>query len=338
MSVLFMESFDHWASAQLPGKFSGMVNSGSYITVETGGGRFSTNGMGINGNWAFVWKTVPSATTYYIGFAYKYPSELVTAHSICTFESGTQCQVTLGMRADVHFLTLQTGDRDIRSGTVLWTSSSALTPDVWNYIEIKVTIGDSANYIVKVNGVEWVNTTGDTKPASATDITQITFGNTTNVGSSGNRRYYDDIWIADDQLYGDSRIQCIVPTEPGNYAQWTPSAGNNWDCVEEKPPVTTDFVSSGTAGQIDTYVVENVTPTTGTVVAVAGNFYAQKSDAGARSIAIATRLGGTDDAGSGIALPSSWGYLQDIKATKPGGGAWAIADVNNAEFGVKMIA
>ena len=37
-------------------------------------------------------------------------------------------------------------------------------------------------------------------------------------------------------------------------------------------------------------------------------------------------------------LADSYVYFEDIKHTKPGGGSWGIADVNGAEFGVKVTA
>jgi hypothetical protein len=35
-------------------------------------------------------------------------------------------------------------------------------------------------------------------------------------------------------------------------------------------------------------------------------------------------------------LTTDYIYLPDIRETKPGGGAWTITDVNNAEFGIKI--
>jgi hypothetical protein len=243
------------------------------------------------------------------------------------------------MRADVHFLTLQTGDRDIRSGTVLWTSSSALTPDVWNYIEIKVTIGDSANYIVRVNGVEWVNTTGDTKPASATDITQITFGNTTNVGSSGNRRYYDDIWIADDAFQGDCRVETLMPESEGTYEQFlNPDSTPNYSVVDEVTPNTADYVYANLAGSTDSYGFPALDEIAGNIKGVAVNTYVQKDSSGTKTIGGFARVGGDEEVSAGQTVPSSWGFVQQfIDNPADSDGNWNVVDVNAAEFGQQVI-
>jgi len=332
MGVLFMDSFDHYTT--LPGKWStvlgnagGMAIGGSYARYGAGGLR-----LGSAAAWDGLRINFPAYYgTLYAGFGMRMSGATGWIYYF-HFGSSSYPQVLAYGSLGGGFMGFW---RDSTSN-YLTGFSYPFQSGVWFHIEIKVVFHSSTGQIVvKINGTEVVNTSSLNTGSACNSFA---FGWTGTGGTGVTDRDYDDLWIADDAFYGDTRIQCISPTGAGNYAQWVPSAGNNWDCVEEKPPVTTDYVSSGTAGQIDTYVTENVTPTTGTVVAVAGNFYAQKSDAGSRSIAIATRLGGTDDAGSGIALPSSWGYLQDIKATKPGGGAWAIADVNNAEFGVKMIA
>ena len=166
MGFLFVDSFDHYTA--LGGKYETVANS---PTISAGNGRFTTAGLLVDTLNKYLQKTVPSAVTYYVGFAYKYPSSMTTRSGMCWFISGATTQVALGILSTSHYLRVYTNATDPESGqTTLWTSSVALTPDVWNYIEFMATIGDSGTYALKVNGVEWVNTTGDTKPSTATDI------------------------------------------------------------------------------------------------------------------------------------------------------------------------
>jgi hypothetical protein len=253
------------------------------------------------------------------------------AHFFCV-EDGSTIQMSILWNADGTV----TAKRGGYSGTSLGTSTLTATPNAWHYFDVKYVIDNSAGVvIVKVDGVEFLNLTSQdtnqTANAYAATLYPLQWAQSAVV-------YLTDLYVDDATQHGDCRVHCLVPTGVGNYSQWTPSAGSNYACVDEKPPDTADYVSAGTAGKIDTYVVENLSVGAGTVYAVAGNFYCKKLDGGSRTIALATRLSSTDDAGSGIALPSDWAFIQDIKETKPGGGAWAVADVNDAEMGQKMIA
>jgi hypothetical protein len=78
------------------------------------------------------------------------------------------------------------------------------------------------------------------------------------------------------------------------------------------------------------------TPTSGTIHGIQILPYAKKTDVGARSLVSVARHSGSETDGPVKSLSSAYTYLPDIRETKPGGGAWAIADVNGAEFGVKI--
>jgi hypothetical protein len=161
--------------------------------------------------------------------------------------------------------------------------------------------------------------------------------------------YVDDYYACDIQgstnndFLGDVRVQAVFPNGNGNYSQLTNDLGNmtnNYTHVDEADPNDdTDYVESSNAGDKDTYTYQDLPTTTGTVYGVQVMTYAKKTDSGSRTIRNLARLSGTDaDNGSDIALPSGYTYLPSIFETKPGGGAWTITDVNNAEFGVKVTA
>ena len=61
-------------------------------------------------------------------------------------------------------------------------------------------------------------------------------------------------------------------------------ARTHYTLVDDAAPNTTDYVSSATVGQRDTYGMQDLTAATGTIYGVQLNLAALKSDAGARSI------------------------------------------------------
>jgi len=138
---------------------------------------------------------------------------------------------------------------------------------------------------------------------------------------------------------GDIRVQAILPSGAGNSTQMTPSAGSNYQCVDEAAPNDdTDYVSETTAGEKDTYAFGNLTPTSGTVKGTQILISARKDDAGTRTIAPVYRPVSTDYDGTTVSIGNSYDYVRQVKDVSPATSvAWTIAEINGAEFGVKLV-
>lgn len=99
-----------------------------------------------------------------------------------------------------------------------------------------------------------------------------------------------------------------------------------------------DYISTAVAGEIDTYTFGNLATTAGTVYGVQTNIVARKDDAGSRSIAPVIRPASTDRVGTTVAISDTYmNYSQMHPLNPEDSGSWEIADVNGAEFGVKLI-
>ncbi|MGI0150005.1 MAG: hypothetical protein ACREDF_10815, partial [Thermoplasmata archaeon] len=219
---------------------------------------------------------------------------------------------------------------------------------VFHYIEFKVTISDASGVaVLKINGVTELTGSGldtqNTTNASADRVLLGLNGSALNVNTD-----YDDLYVCDgsgtvnNDFLGDIRCEYIPPNGNGNSSQFVGSDGNSVDnylLVDEATPNDdTDYVESGTITEKDTYAQGNLTPTSGTVYGVQMLPYARKTDAGVRSIASIARLAAAEDLSVDKILSTSYSYFPDIRETKPGGGAWTVTDVNNAEFGCKISA
>jgi len=210
------------------------------------------------------------------------------------------------------------------------------------YIEVKVTINDSTGVAqVRLGEATEINLTSqDTRNGGNASVDLVRFYQTTNPS------YVDDVVVMDssgsamNDLIGDIKVECLLPNGNGNSSQLAGSDGNstdNYALVDEVPAnADTDYVQSATVGQKDTYTYGNLATTAGTVHGVQVATYARKTDAGTRKIASVARLSTTEEDSAEFILSTSYQVLTDVRPTKPGGGAWTIADVNNAEFGVKV--
>ena len=340
MALLFCDSFDHYNTSQITRKYSSNNNNtiGSYGRNSTSGMR-SANSSDFDGtNLA-----IPSNPSRLIcGFAYTAASLQASQKILASFlESGA---VHVGIRLNT--------DGKIsayRNTTLLGTSTGAITAGSYGYIEIDTTINDSSGAVtVRLNGVSSLALTSqDTRNGGSGVITNLTIGGDQALSGSALKGYgdFDDFYVIDstggtnNSFLGDVRVEAIYPTGAGNYTQWTPSAGSNYQCVDENPATDdTDYNSSSTANQKDSFAFGNVTPTSGTVYGVCVNLVTRKDDAGSRSIRSLNRLSSTDANATAQTIGSSYANYQFVHETKPGGGSFSITDVNNSEFGYEITA
>lgn len=227
-------------------------------------------------------------------------------------------------------------------GTILESSpSSVLSFDEWHYIEIKVVIGNSGSYEVRVDNVEVFSNTGiDLQDSSNSTANCVSIGRAT-AGSTN--IYIGDIYIFDgsgsefNDFLGPVKIEALLPNGAGNYSQFTPSAGSNYQNVDEaRADADTTYNESSTAGNKDTFTFPNVSES-GEIKAVSLQNGCSLQDVGPRTIRSVARISATDYYSSGEEMQNRWKYRNGIWRLNPNdSGAWEDADVNNAEFGYEL--
>jgi len=333
MALRFVDSFDHYSAAQWLRRYS----SGSGIVIEAGGRR-GTNGVRVNHLCSFG-KVLDAQATWIVGFAYNFGGAMFTGPATLWAwqDAGTpQCDLRLNTN-----LTLSV----TRNGTVLGTSVAILSAGN-SYIEFKATIGNAGSYEVRVNGVNILSGAGvdtqNTANAAADRFVVDGFGITAAGGQC-----YDDLYVCDgtgssnNNFLGDVRIDAKFPTGAGNSTQFTPSAGSNFQCVDDNPPNDDiDHVESANVGDKDTYAFGTlVSHTPLSIFGVQVNMHAKKDDAGARSIASVVRSGGSDTDGAAQPLGTTYANLRQMVEQDPNTAApWTKVNLNASEFGPKVAA
>lgn len=339
MALRFCDSFDHYVTADIPSKYTS-VSAGA--SISAGNGRNSTASLRASNFNVTASKTLDAQATWIVGFAVKLSLIPGAAAGIFTFVDGAITHVTICVNAS--------GNLEVRRGsqvgTLLGTGTIVLSTGQFYYVEAKVTISDTVGVaVVKVNGVTDINLSAqDTRNAGNATANIIAFPNS--AASSGVTIDFDDLYVCDgtggtnNDFLGDCRVEALFPNGDGNSSQLVGSDGNSVNnslLVDETAPNSdTDYVESSTVSDKDTYAYSNMTPTAGTVAGVQILPFAKKTDAGARSIVSVARLSATEVDSAAKTLNTTYGYLPDVRETKPGGGAWSVSDVNSAEFGVKV--
>lgn len=333
MGVIYIDGFDKYATADILARWN---QHGTYSGWSIGAyGRNSTNGLrrgGVNGG--YIKQSIPAGTTFTVGFAFKTDSVAVgDPHPLVGFlltGQDFQCSVSVMSGGQLAFYRGYWF-----TGAQVQLSTSLITTNTWYYIEVTVVIGNSGSYEVKVNGVTWLSGTGvDTQQQSAGNADALVIG-----GTGWWTIDRDDLYIRNDGTFiGDCRVVSSTPNGDGANTAWAASAGNDYECVDETTPNgDTDYISSSTAGQKDTFTFPDLTGTMN-VKAVQTVISARKDNAGARNIREVCRSGGADYTGSSQAVSDTALFFRELRETDPNtAAAWDVAGVNAAEFGVELV-
>lgn len=328
MALLFMDGFD-------AGDAAGKGWTGTTTTAAVT--RFNTGRSLLVGASNNTIRALPVATTSLImGYAVCYNAQDYSPRSVNLQSDGATINQLNFKWTNSTTFAVQRNAVTIASATVPFTLNT------WYYFEIALTVADvSGSCIVKLNGTTIINFTGDTRNGGATGaIDTLNFHH----ASSNTGGYFDDLYICDttgpspyNTFLGEVRIYSLTPSAAGSSTQFTPSSGANYTTVDELPYSATDYVTSGTVGQRDMYVMSDLPATAGTVLAVQNNAIAKKTDAANIALKPALLSGATTYYGVTTNLGTIDSTLSDLRTVDPATGtAWTQPGVNSLEAGFEV--
>ena len=209
----------------------------------------------------------------------------------------------------------------------------------WVHYSVNVKIDASSGWL---NVYKDGNATPVLAYAGDTDISSLQINkvrilhyNSPVIGGQGSS-YMDDIYI--DDTTGEAsanapilRFYHVVPSGAGNYAEFDPSTGTNYSCVDEIPPSDADYVSTATAGEYDSYAMNSITLGAGQEVAAVIPIAYVKRGADSEEIALGTRYSSANLVGSDQSPGAALVMLSERQTTKPGGGAWDQTSIDGFE-------
>jgi len=243
-------------------------------------------------------------------------------------------------------------DNTIRAFCGAGQVASAAAPqlavqDTFFHIGVDVKIDETGWFSVWVDGVAEIAFSGDTTGGD-TAISTFVVGN--NGGSTthcwNNYAYIDDAYWNDTAGEGAAafpsayRYYLVLPNDNGTYSDFAGSDGDsvdNYQMVDEIPPdgdVT--YVTHDTDTEADSYLMANYTLPAGlTAASVIPVGKVRKENAGSvYGLKLRTRLSTNNSDSAKMTLGTGWGFIFDRQTTKPGGGAWAQADIDDMQVGV----
>lgn len=335
MAVVFMDGFDHLAAADIVLKWdsSSTTVGASKVTGVYGFGSAQRN----NGTGRIAQRTVPSASTYVVAQHFRTDNLPGSDAAIVRFRESTTLHTDIRLAADGAL-------RATRNGTSLGISAAGVIAiNTWYWIAVKVTVHDSTGVVtVYVNGSSVLSLTSqDTRNGGSGIVDNIQLLSV----AAGVNVDWDNVVILDttgsaplnDIPTEEWRIDTRSATGAGNSTQFTPSAGSNWQNVDD---ATQDgdstYNSSSTSGHTDLFAIDNFDP--GVVRAVQVNIVARRDDAGPREIREKCRSSSTNYNGTTQAVTGSYLVYRQIREVDPDtSAAWGSSALNAAEFGYELV-
>jgi hypothetical protein len=237
----------------------------------------------------------------------------------------------------------------VYQGTTLRGTSApnVITAGTWFWIEGKVITGSgvagAGSVEVRINGVSILTVTGLT---IASNITRCAIG-TAGANSGWSNMFVDD-WIIWDTAgsqnndwFGDTFVLVSAPESDGATSDWVPSTGTTrWPLIDETTPLDTDFITGNAVNDTQECNTAAVSlPAGGSVVAVASQARALKTDAGASSISLGVASVASNNSGPDIALGTGASVRSHIAELNPDGNiAWTVSTAQAARFRVRRTA
>lgn len=335
MALLFMDGFDHYASADITKKWDYTYLSFSYIDATAG----RRGGGAMHGiyNYGEVRRDIVETDEVVVGFALK-PEYDQTDVGVIWLAEGANGHVIVKLFSP--FLKVYKGS------TLLGTGVISIPSNAWSYIEVRAVISDTTGVVqVKVNGTldSGLNLSGvNTRNGGTGVVSTITLGASSGASMDG---WYDDLYVCDasgsvnNTFLGDCRVDVVFPEADGYYTAFDPSTGTtHYTLVDDLAPNALDYVSTATDGVRDSYGfsdLEALSPSSvrGVQVTVAG----QKSDSGSAQIVMFSRVSSTDADGAAQNLATTQSIKTQVFETTPASSAWTQSTVDSAQFGVKAV-
>lgn len=345
MAFRIIDGFDSYNGAgTATGVTSRWTDSSTGGTRSIISGRFGgqalrmTDGSGSTG--LIRRPTGVAHSTFSIGLAMRAFNRDLLGNSqpLIQLESGGALQLALHLQGGT------TGTvrvhRGLNATPLLFTSGDVWSESTWFYIEFYGLLDQVAGWFeIYVNGLFLGRYDGDTCALAGSTMNGVAL-NMPDHTNSGNTMDYDDFFLADVATrFGECRVETLRPTADTVQKQFTPStAGTNFDDVDDVVISSTDYVESGTVGDLDLYELGDLSSVPTTIHAVGTIVSAWNSDVTSRQVATVIDSGGVQDTSPNIpTIADVKIYNGQLLTVNPNGGAaWTAAAVNALKLGPKV--
>lgn len=241
--------------------------------------------------------------------------------------------------------------RLVKGATVIATTAESFVHGSWHHFELKVTPNTSTGaYELRHNEVNVLSGSGVNTAntgSNQADGFAIRFSTTTTNVRLDDIAVWGASGAAPTDFIGDSVVEGIEIDGAGASTQWTPSAGSNFQNVDDPGnAVPADTGTGGnnqsdTNGQRDLYSYGDLTQIDGTILFVQLDTQLAMSATGSRNVKTKYRDPDTTvvDVATHAVTQTVYASFPDVMSVNPNtAAAWDAAEINGGQFGVEVTA
>lgn len=319
MTLLYLDSFDHYASAELTDKgYSSSFPASPNHFIYPGQGRRGGQAMGsgVGGVLGItVSNTFEDSDTIILGAAILWSAYY--SRTAIDFLDSVGNSLLLIETTNAGEIRMTSG------GQVAITATNIFTPAAYHHYEIKYTKGTGANGFAEIKKDGAILLT----ISNSTETAQCSAWDAFEGSAAGEFARMDDLYImnglgtVNNDYAGDLRVDVQRASADGAEVEFTPNLGaDNWTSVDDiLTDSETTWNESGIIAARDIHEVD--TPTLGTVIhGVQQVVHNRKTDAGTVTVdLISEKPAGTGEKVNGAAITSSdnWAFALAIRETDP---------------------
>ena len=344
MALVFIDGFDHYASADTTDKYFA-ENGGNIDTVEP---RTGLGCLKMTGGTSHITIAVAAKDTYIVGFGIKFSSPSSSAfEDLITFYEDSyslESQVSVQYTGKKTFRVVR-GEEVSPQATLGETTDQFDLHDGWHYIEFKAFINDTTgSFELKLDEESILSATSiDTRNGTA-EADEIKHIRISRIETGVTSTFIDDLYICDTigtknkDFLGDVEVTTVFPKADGALEDWALSAGSDsFALVDDNPPDDdTTFVEDAVSAQRDSFDMDDVSSITA-ILGIQLTEYA-KFASGSASMKHLTRVGSTNYLGSTKVLAATYDFHMHVFEDDPDiSSAWTVSGLNAAEFGMEVV-
>jgi hypothetical protein len=300
MSLVLIDGFDLYPAISGDAGMNTVWTFNSTTSMGLDPGRFGGQAIRSSQDRFITSPTFTLTASVSVGFAFKaagYPSG---SEEICRLMSASGDQVIVGVNSSRQLIACRGS-----ISTVLGTSTETLSTGIWHYLEIEAVIHDTSGIVtVWMDGVQVIDLSGvDTKQQTEAGVDRIRFQ--LNGLNQFTTPTIDDVYITHGGTrLGESRVVVLYPNADTADADWTPRTGVDHFATVDETTVNgdTDYVASGTVGDLDLYEMSDLPFTPDIIHAVQVTMCARKDDAATREVRSKVKSGAATANGAPHAL------------------------------------
>jgi len=333
MALLHLETFEHLVNPNE--KYT--TEHGTLVSISSTYSRSGTRSLKCYSGYYCQFPFTASDTGV-IGFAVYSDGALPTAVPFIQFYRGASLtfELRIAKTGIVYF---------VRGSTYVARAPSPFRLKTWQYVEVKWNCVNSigANtFQLKVDGelIIDIPAATDCQGAASSGVDTI------NIQGLCTYSYFNDLYICDlsgsecNDFLGDMVVEVLYPNGNGTTNDFTGSDADSTDNYLHVDDATPDddstYTESSTVTDVDLYSFDDST-TPDTILAVAVDCFCKMDDAGPKSGKIIAYINSTTYEGDTFSLTTSYVYETQLWELNPDdSAAWAAADIDGAEFGVKV--